>query len=123
VAVDLAASGSLDIGLSSSSSGDKIGVRLGLGGGKAVASLFQKVGGTETSRLGSGSRNTTRTLSLAGTQRVEVEWRENNVFYRIYPEGSARPAAPLGGFTVDTVNLSPNSLELAATGVTTRFSD
>ncbi|BEJ16605.1 hypothetical protein CspHIS471_0600060 [Cutaneotrichosporon sp. HIS471] len=121
VPLTAAAGAVLDISLSSKANGDRIGVRLSeLGSSQITAALFTSVGGVTTPVLGSGSSSTLRKVS-GGTLRVELDWRGNNLYYRIYPDGSARPGAPLGGFSIASVNLFPNSVQVTATNVTTRF--
>lgn len=105
---------SFDFSLAAANGSDVVGLRLTAG--RAV--LFSNVGGHET-LLGTGSRNTSRTISLDGWKRVELDWRGNNIFYRVYGSQAARPGAPLGGFTMDRLDVLPRKLHIAATGGTT----
>ncbi len=104
----------LKLGFRNDTGRGKMGLRLSGLGTESVSSLLVRTAGGEDMALDSGASNTKRewTLPVGSIQNVELEWREGNVFYRLWPQGQPRPGAPAGGYTIDSLDIWPNSAEI-----------
>lgn len=114
----------IDVAFRNGDGKNAIGVRLSdLGNSPVKAAMFSRVGDKTNTDLGSGSRSTVRSLPLepGSVQNIELDWRENNLFLRIWPADGERPGAPMSGYTIDPLNIAPNSIELSATDTMASF--